>query len=124
MAPQHVAGVTLSVTRWIWIVWIGFTAIHYDAKPSIILKFRSNMEVAPDIHLGIATILVATTVMIWPCVPRRLCMATAADFDNIQFHAIRARSIIASLDVTIIIASWSALRGNRVKVHIHTILRL
>ena len=90
VAPQHIPSVTLGITRWIWIVGIGFTAIHYDAKPPIILKFRSYMEVAPDIHLGIATILVATTIMIWPCVPRCLCMATAADFDNIQFHAIRA----------------------------------
>lgn len=90
MAPQHVAGVTLSVTRWIWIVGIGFIAIHFDAKPPIILKFSTNMELVPDIHLGIATILVTTTVLIWPCVPCCLRMATATDFDNIQFHASRA----------------------------------
>jgi len=52
MAPQHVASVTLRVARRIWVVRVGFIAIHFDAKPPIILKFSTNMELTSDIHLG------------------------------------------------------------------------
>lgn len=77
------------------------------------------MKLATNPHRGRTSAFIASSIMIWPGVHRRLRHAISVHFNDVHFHT---RGFTFALDVTLI-ARLDLVRGRGVQVGVDTTLR-